>query len=278
MSWKFSFYPGSSFPRSQGLLKLVHEFIFEYQPMSVSEAGARWAPQWLSSANHVAGLHYHFSHSHDPGLWTVRSWQPCWSWASSSGRVWPAAGWLLLTICPALYLITSADAASSPRLRVRAFSSQIHVQLGVSYSKTAWEANFTVFSAAQGTFSIPGHSIFSRTFPNTVRRGQVVTGSSINKAKKCKEPVSLSLACSWFPLSLKEFFLSVLWFSFPLMWSSLELLALRCVLVSFHHKEKTSVAGSLCSHMSLLLSGTYLCETRGKCWVGGPFAMCTDSS
>ena len=130
MSWKSSFYPGSSFPRSQGLLKLVHEFSFEYQPMSVSEAGTRWAPQWLSSANHMAGLHYHFSHSRATGLCTLRSWQPCWSWASSSGSVWPAAGWLLLTICPALYLITSADAASSPRLRVRAFSFQIHVQLG----------------------------------------------------------------------------------------------------------------------------------------------------
>ena len=53
-----------------------------------------------------------------------------------------------------------------------------------SYSKTARESSFTVFRAAQGTFSILGRSIFSRTFPNTARRGQVESGSSINKAKK----------------------------------------------------------------------------------------------
>ena len=149
MSWKSSFYPGSSFPKSKDYSSLsMNSFLRTRQrQLMKQELGGSlsgWAQQttWSASSAIPRPLTWHW-------LWTLGSWQPCQSRASSSDRVCSAAGELLPTLGPALYLITSADAVGSPGLRVRVYVPSRACSVRCIQQPNSTGSSVTVFSAAR---------------------------------------------------------------------------------------------------------------------------------
>lgn len=242
MSWKSSFYPGCSFPQSQGLLQLVHEFISEDQATSVNE-GTRGPSRRLSSANHVVSLLRHSPPPHvalavAPG---VPSTAPKPGIFRRQGLL--SGGELLPTRGPGLYPITSAEAAGSPGLRVREYVPSRSCSVRRIQQKNSVGSKRHGCWCCEGRVRSPVDSIFSRTFPNTAKRRQTESGSSIKKG--AKNLFSFSVAISWCPPSLRELFLSALCPPSRVIYSSLELGSQVHTSVS----QRETVAGRASCHV-----------------------------